>query len=310
MIVIGPWFGGGLHRNDLRRLPLRLAMAAGLLTYTLAMGVSAGAKSNGPSEAGMESCKSGGWVTQGFGNQGECVSFYARGGTTTSTTTTTTTTSTPTSTSTSTTTTTTTTIPQGSPSIALAFVDTTVFPFIPPSPWAGDPGVVFVGCLRFDPACSEDYVAGAIRIINSSGSPLTLMNATVEVGPCHYQPWGALLPVTAGPGGSIILTQSGTFGPPQPDACDAGVSEFAAYWNFLTNSGPFDSAEPPFYNCDRTLVPPAVINLTFSDGRTLTITDTNEILTTGGINERACSGENQPRPWTSVPATDIVSSPG
>jgi hypothetical protein len=78
------------------------------------------------------------------------------------------------------------------------------------------------------------------------------------------------------------------------------------FLNFDTSEGPFDTIDPPFSNCDPTLIPFPVITLTFSNGMTLTVTDTAEILNTGGTDRFACIGLEEATPWTAVPPSDIV----
>ncbi len=62
-----------------------------------------------------------------------------------------------------------------------------------PSPWDGDPGVVFRGGgTQFD--------AGAIRIVNPSAQPLTVDGVTVEIGSATYDLWGPYPIVVPGKG--------------------------------------------------------------------------------------------------------------
>jgi len=178
-----------------------------------------------------------------------------------------------------------------------------------PDPWQGDPGVVFMGCTEGLQECGR-YDGGAIRIDNPlTNAALTLVDASVDVSNCHFAPWVSFLPATAGPGGTFVLTQTGILGPPQPPPCDGRVS-FAdrPLTNFDTSEGPFDTIDPPFSNCDPTLVPFPVINLTFSNGMKLTVTDTAEVLTTGGVDRFACSGVEEAAAWTAVPGGDVVRS--
>jgi hypothetical protein len=176
-----------------------------------------------------------------------------------------------------------------------------------PHPWRGDAGVTFVGCDS-EQTCSS-YNAGAIRIDNPAPNPaLTLTSASVDIGDCHFQPWGALLPVTANAGGSVILTQSGLYGPAQPVPCEAALQEpTRPYWNFYTAGRPYDTRTS--FNCDTTTGVDPVITLVFSDGMTLTVTDAARVLNTGGINRSVCFGGSSATPWTAVPGSSIVRVP-
>ena len=196
------------------------------------------------------------------------------------------------------------------PDIFVAYADNLHSPAVQflPSPWGGDAGVTFLGCVAPSTECGASYDGGAIRIDNPLVNPnLVLTGATVDIGPCHFTTWDDLLPATAGPGGSFVLTQTGQLGPPQAPPCDGRVAVAdRSLTNFDTSEGPFDTISPPFSNCDPDLVPKPVIRLTFSTGMTLTITDAAEILTTGGIDVFACRGSDEAAPWTAVATSDVV----
>ena len=205
------------------------------------------------------------------------------------------------------------------PNIFLGFADTLHSPtasFVP-SPWQGSPAVMFLGCTAGTSECGTSYDAGAVRIDNPAGNPtLTLVAAYVDIGPCHFEQWDEFLPATVGPGGTLILTQTGTIGPPQPAPCDGRLPPVdRPTYNFLTNMGPFDTADPPFSNCDPddSVVPPPVITLEFQGGMTLTIVDNpdptvenDEILSTGGVHEFACQGVESGTPWIAVPTANVT----
>ncbi|MDP1848291.1 MAG: hypothetical protein Q8K79_10915 [Solirubrobacteraceae bacterium] len=207
------------------------------------------------------------------------------------------------------------------PNIFLGFADTLHAPsaaFVP-SPWQGDPGVTFLGCTAGALECGGSYDAGAIRLDNPAANPtLTLVEAYVDIGPCHFEPWDVFLPATVGSGGTLILTQTGILGPPQPAPCDGRLPLVdRPFFNFLTNMGPFDTLDPPFSNCDPddAKVPPPVITLVFAGGMTLTVVDdpdpdptveNDEILSTGGVHQFACEGVESGTPWTPVPAGNIA----
>jgi hypothetical protein len=72
-----------------------------------------------------------------------------------------------------------------------------------PNPWAGDPGVTFVGG-------SGPFDAGAIRIDNHSGTSLTISDVTVKLHPATqpgntFDLWGSNM---IGVGGKLILTET------------------------------------------------------------------------------------------------------
>lgn len=177
---------------------------------------------------------------------------------------------------------------------------------------------MFLGCTQNTSECGQGYDAGAIRIDNPPTNPaLTLVDAYVDIGRCHFTPWAAsFLPATVGPGGTLILTQTGVFGPPQPEDCARRMDETSRpLYNFVTNLGPFDTSNPPFSNCNAadSVVPPPVITLVFEGGLTLTIVDdpdptrqNDEILSTGGVHRFACTGFEPGTPWTPVPTGNVT----
>jgi hypothetical protein len=143
-----------------------------------------------------------------------------------------------------------------------------------PSPWDGDPGVVFVGSGdRFD--------AGAIRIVNPSAQPLTVDDVWVQIGAAQYAIW--TFPMTVPGKGSLILTQTD------------GVT-----FNF-------DTSEPGVVTCDPTGDVPLVhISVGSRHPKTRTFVDTGQVLNTGGVDVGAgeCGGANEGLPWVRVHGRD------
>ena len=71
-----------------------------------------------------------------------------------------------------------------------------------PTPWQGSPNTIYQGCPSAT-ACQFD--AGAVRIVNSTGSPVTVNAVAVHVGSCTFSGW----PSTPLPAGSeLIVTQT------------------------------------------------------------------------------------------------------
>jgi hypothetical protein len=167
---------------------------------------------------------------------------------------------------------------------------------------------VFLGC-RTTGECGGAYDAGAIRIDNTSSAALTLTDAYVDINGCHFAPWVVLLPATANPGESFVLTQTGLLGPPQPAPCDGQVDpSLQPITNFDTSEGPFPLDTPGSVVCAPGQSAP-VITLVFDDGTTLTVTDSAKVLSTGGTDRAFCEGVAEGTAWTAVPTTDIVRTP-
>jgi uncharacterized repeat protein (TIGR01451 family) len=152
-----------------------------------------------------------------------------------------------------------------------------------PTPWSGDPNVVFVGGSG-----SGSFDAGAIRIDNTSASPVAIDSLTVNVGDTSFNTLGELwteLTVPAAIGGEpghLILTQTSDY-------------------NFDTS----DVGPPGPCGTPNTIRP--LIQLTIA-GTTTNVTDGGQVLNTGGVDGASCPpGSNESHPWTGVTADMGVS---
>jgi hypothetical protein len=134
-----------------------------------------------------------------------------------------------------------------------------------PSPWMGAPHVRFVGS-------GGPYDAGAIRIDNPTGHPVTLDGVRVTAGGREWSMWGRQ---RIEPHSTLILTQT------------RGPGSFAT-----TQAAGAPCLDPG------NAVPVVALTL---DGRTLRMRDMDRVLTTGGRDLGACPGNpNKSRPWTSL----------
>jgi hypothetical protein len=141
-----------------------------------------------------------------------------------------------------------------------------------PSPWDGDPGVLFVGGgTLFD--------AGAIRIVNPSAQPLTIGGVSVDIGSVHYDVWGPY-PIVVPGKGSAILTQTVEF---DFDTSEAGGEA----------------------TCEPTGVVPVIhIVVGSRHPKDRTFLDKGQVLNTGGIDSGACDSANEGHPWTRIHGHD------
>ena len=168
-----------------------------------------------------------------------------------------------------------------------------------PSPWNGSANVIFKGCTG---ACAFD--GGAIEAINNTGSAVTIQSVTVQLNApgdtssCVVQT--PIVNVTVPAGQTVIGAQ-------QLSGAGSGGCPTAASELFNTSdSGPNGSSWAG--KCTNSGVVPvisAIIN-----GATATVTDSGQVLNTGGVDVGGCSGgANESRPWTSigvVPADSLV----
>ncbi len=142
-----------------------------------------------------------------------------------------------------------------------------------PVPWAGSPGVTFLGgTVPGQSACgtlATCYDAGAIRLDNPSAAPITVSRVTVDDhsslvgGKVFDNLWGSF---TVPAGRSVILTEN-------PPASNPG------YDNFDTSGFPA--------TCTPITVPPTV-TLTVG-GVATTLADSTHVIDSGGIDAGSCS---------------------
>lgn len=133
-----------------------------------------------------------------------------------------------------------------------------------PSPWFGDPNVVFVGT----PPSSGAPDAGAIMITNTSGSSITVNDISVNIGGNIFDLWGSN---TLLAGQSLIVTQT-------------------SFYNF-------DSSDFSGSSCgvNNGVLPTVTATV---DGVATTFTDSGQVLNTSGY-DFACQG-NESFAWRPI----------
>jgi len=154
-----------------------------------------------------------------------------------------------------------------------------------PTPWAGSPGTIFYGCT---PATTCVYDGAAVRVVNNSGSAVTVNAIAVHVDTCTYTGWP---PAVLQPGMNVIVTQlaSGAFdgcSGPSPDHFD------------LSDVGPGGSDFSGQCPKDGNGIEPTV-DVTI-DGTTTTYTDSGQVLNTEGIDFGPCMNSNESIQWTLI----------
>jgi len=156
--------------------------------------------------------------------------------------------------------------------VSVGYVDNE-FPNQPsffPTPWEGDPRVVFVGtnCSRGTRDTCDD---GAIKVDNTSTAAESA-RVTVDIGSNHYDLWGTQ---TIPAGGTLILTQTAPFN--------------------------FDTSETNPSDCTTRVATVPVVNLTLN-GVTTSYNDTGQVLNTKGMDTRPCpNAMNEGQPWQVIP---------
>jgi hypothetical protein len=147
-----------------------------------------------------------------------------------------------------------------------------------PTPWDGSPNTIFEGCAPS--ACTYD--AGAVRIVNNSGSAVTVNSVAVHVDTCTYSGWS---PATLAPGADLIVTEliggasNGCPGPVHMDTSDVGPGG-SNYALVCTPDG---------------IVPTVEVMI---NHQTTSYSDSGQVLNTGGF-DGACIG-NESTQWTAI----------
>ena len=159
-----------------------------------------------------------------------------------------------------------------------------------PTPFYGSPGVVYEGCTP-GPSCSFD--SGAVRVVNTSASSVTLNSVVVHISTCTYDIWPHN--VTIPGGGSLVVTQTtANFAVCAPgtgtmDSSDIGPG--GVDWSYCNQSG---------------VIP--TVDVT-AGGVTQQFLDSNQVLNTGGIDVAACGAPwapgtpgayNESQQWTQI----------
>ena len=153
-----------------------------------------------------------------------------------------------------------------------------------PTPWLGSPNTAFDGCT---PATTCTYDAGAVRVVNNTGSTVTVNAIAVHISTCTYTGW---LPATLAPGAELIVTQltSGA-----EDGC-SGPSP--AHFD-TSDVGPGGSDYSG--HCDPNGIVP-MVDVTINN-QTTSYPDTYQVLNTGGIDAATCPVlSNESIQWTTI----------
>jgi hypothetical protein len=153
-----------------------------------------------------------------------------------------------------------------------------------PTPWAGSPATTFEGC---SPAASCTFDAGAVQVVNNTGSPATIAVA-VHISTCTYE-WPSTVIAS---GADLVVTQlasgaaNGCTGP-VPLTMDS------------SDIGPFGIGYAN--NCAQDFVVPTV-DVTVN-GVLTNYPDTGKILNAGGFDQGTCppgSNPNESVQWTVI----------
>ena len=157
-----------------------------------------------------------------------------------------------------------------------------------PTPWLGSPQTTFEGCIPA-PSLPCEYDGAAIRVVNNSGSPVTVEAITLHIDTCAYTGWPSAV---LAPGADLIVTQllSGA-----ADGCTGPTPN----WIDSSDIGPGGAGYSN--NCTPDGIQPTV-DVTVN-GVTTSYTDSGQVLNTGGIDAANCpvpGASNESIQWTVI----------
>jgi hypothetical protein len=163
-----------------------------------------------------------------------------------------------------------------------------------PTPWVGDPNVIFQGC---QPAANCLYDSGAVRVQNNSGSAITVNSIVVHFGAtCTYDIWPH---DTSVPDGSNLIVTQTVSG--EGNGCTPGSGQMDG-----SDIGP--NGQNWAGNCTQSGVIPSV-DVTINGVKT-SYDDSGQILNTGGYDKGSyCNPPNNDRINESVQWTVIGTQP-
>jgi hypothetical protein len=157
-----------------------------------------------------------------------------------------------------------------------------------PTPWDGSPGVTFEGCTG---NCTFD--AGAVRIVNNSGSPVRIDSVAIKISSCTFSMWAA---ASIAPGDQLIVTQTAS-----------GASDGCATDGTMDTSDVGPSGERYAGDCiPDHLIPEVDVSI---DGTVSAFSDSGQVLNTGGYDLALCpSTTNESTQWTPVGSAPCAGS--
>lgn len=168
----------------------------------------------------------------------------------------------------------------------------------PGKPWEGSPDTTFVGCPNNScPNGKDVYDAGAVMISNGSHTALTFNGGFVVIGQCTFSPWGTGITIPAAHGttpGVLVLTQTTKGIKPQGNQAGCPlVTGPTVNDNFDTSET--DPAACSLQTKNDGLIPKVTLTI---DSQTRVLTDSSQILNSGGT-DKGCGGDaSETHPWT------------
>lgn len=163
-----------------------------------------------------------------------------------------------------------------------------------PTPFAGDSTVIYAGCA---PVSSCTFDGGAVRVINTGTSPLSLDSVVLKFDTCTYDMWPHSVSIPVGDSLVVAQTLSGAGNGCTPGT-DLGPDTFDT-----SDIGPGGAGWAG--NCAQSGLIPEVDVTT--GAVTTPFSDTGQVLNTGGVDAASCSTPvvpaspgNESIPWSTI----------
>lgn len=181
----------------------------------------------------------------------------------------------------------------GGVAVSVGYADTLrADPQFFPTPWEGDPGVVFAGCA---PRSACLYEGGAVKIDNDTGAAVTIDSVVIRYDTCVYDIWPRGIVIPAGQRLIVTQTVSGATDGCQPQL---GVMDGS-------DIGP--GGAPWSRSCvNSNYLPTVELRI---DGQLTTFSDSAQVLTTGGVDYAYCGNDthdaNESLQWSPIGHLDL-----
>jgi hypothetical protein len=154
-----------------------------------------------------------------------------------------------------------------------------------PTPWDGNPNVIFEGCT---PNCGS-WDGGAVELVNTSGAAETVGSVVINFSTaCNYDIWPH--DVTLPAGDEMIFTETATGG---GNGCTPGQG-------YMDSSDIGPGGADWSGNCTQSGVIPQITATV--DGTTTVFADSGQVLNTKGVDGASCNPttSNESSQWTPV----------
>jgi hypothetical protein len=169
-----------------------------------------------------------------------------------------------------------------------------------PTPWyePSNAQIIFDGC---HPSSSCEYDGGAVRLVNNSGSTVTIDSVKVEYSSaCVYDIWPHNTVLASGK--QLIVDQLTSTSTQTAEGCTNTTNPAAPSYGIMDGSDIGPNGANWSANCTQSgVIPQVEVQV---NGSTTTFADTGQVLNTGGVDSTFCPPSGAPRnesiQWTPI----------